>query len=235
LIVIIAAVFIVTTGILGVTRGVQGIANPVGDLVRQLVVEATPAILPSPAMIVQEIRSEPRLETTVYSFQDVLQIDRNRDLLWGAFGESLLFVAYGQVRAGIDMTQLQPSDLQVVNPTTVMVHLPDAEIFVIDLDNERSYVANRDVGFLARADAQLETMIRQEAESRMLEAALESGILAQADQEAERFISQFLNALGFTEVLFTDGPPPPVTPYVQEVPKGFVLTPVPPAAVTPAP
>jgi hypothetical protein len=133
------------------------------------------------------------------------------------------------------MTQLQPSDLQVVNPTTVMVHLPDAEIFVIDLDNERSYVANRDVGFLARADAQLETMIRQEAESRMLEAALESGILAQADQEAERFISQFLNALGFTEVLFTDGPPPPVTPYVQEVPKGFVLTPVPPAAVTPAP
>lgn len=229
------AVFGLVTGALGVARGVQNITDPVGDLVRQLVVEATPVILPSPVMVVQEINSLARLETTVYSFQDVLQIERNQDLLWGAFGESLLFVAYGDVIAGVDMAQMQPGDLQVVSPTTVVVHLPEAEVFLVDLDNERSYVANRDVGFFANADPQLETTIRQEAETRMLDAALEDGILNRADQEAEKFITDFLNALGFEEVIFTDDTPPPVTPYVQEIPKGFVLTPVPTVPVTPSP
>jgi hypothetical protein len=43
----------------------------------------------------------------------------------------------------------------------------------------------------------------------------------------------FLQGLGFEEIIFTDTTPPPVTPYVQEIPKGFVGTPVP--GLTPTP
>lgn len=224
-----AAVFMVVVTL----RGVQSVTNPVGDLVRDLVVEATPVILPNPVVVVQEINSLARLETTSYAFQDVLQIERNQDLLFGAFGENLLFVAYGEVIAGVDLSQMQPEDLQVVSPTTVMVHLPDSEIFFTRLDNERSYVANRDVGIFTNADPQLETLIRQEAEARMLEAAMGNDILETADAEAEAFMRSFLEGLGFEEVIFTDTTPPPATPYVQEIPKGFVGTPA--ATGTPAP
>lgn len=231
LVVATAAVFMLVVTL----RGVQSVTAPVGDLFRDLAVEATPVILPNPVVVVQEINSLARLETTSYAFQDVLQIERNQDLLFGAFGETLLFVAYGEVIAGVDLSQMQPTDLQVVSPTTVMVHLPDAEIFVTDLDNERSYVANRDIGIFTDADPQLETLIRQEADSRMLEAALENGILDRANGEAEAFIRSFLLGLGFEEVIFTDSTPPPAPTYVQEIPKGFVGTPTPDTAVTPVP
>jgi hypothetical protein len=225
LVVLTAAVFMVLTTL----RGVQEVTQPVGDLFRGLVVEATPVILPNPVLVVQEINTLARLETASYSVQDVLQIERNQDLLFGAFGETLLFVAYGEVIAGVDLAQLEPEDLQVVSPTTVIIHMPKAEILVSRLDNEESYVANRDVGIFTNADPQLETLIRQEAESQMVEAALADGILETADEEAKAFMRSFLEGLGFTEVIFVDSTPPPATPYVQEIPKGYVgtATPVP--------
>ncbi|MCI0578842.1 MAG: DUF4230 domain-containing protein [Chloroflexi bacterium] len=209
-------------------RGVQeGVTNPIGDLVRDLVIEATPVILPNPVVVVREINDLARLETASYTFQDVIEIERNQEMLFGAFGETLLFVAYGEVIAGVDLAQMQPEDLQVVSPTTVMIHLPEAEVFFSRLDNEQSYVANRDIGVFTDADPQLETLVRQEAERRIMEAALEAGILDRANENAEAYMREFLLNLGFEEVIFTDTTPPPVTPYVQEVPKGYAVTPVP--------
>lgn len=212
---------------LTVVKGAKSVTDPVSDLIRQLVVEATPVILPNPVVIIEEINSLARLETSSYSFQDILQIERNQDLLFGIFGESLLFVAYGDVIAGVDLSKMNPEDLQVASPTKAIVRLPEAEILVTDLDNNRSYVANRDIGLLTKGDSELETTIRQEAESRMLEAALANGILDTADEEARTFMASFLGQLGFTEVEFSTTTLPPVTPFVQELPKGFVITPGP--------
>jgi hypothetical protein len=212
---------------LTVVRGAKSVTDPVGELIRQLVVEATPVILPNPVVIIEEINSLARLETSSYSFQDILQIERNKDLLFGVFGESLLFVAYGDVIAGVDLAKMESNDLQVASPTKIIVRLPEAEIFLTDLDNDRSYVADRDIGLLTKGDADLETQIRQEAESRMLEASLENGILDRADDEARNFMITFLQQLGFTEIEFSATTLPAITPYVQELPKGFVITPVP--------
>jgi len=222
-------------GVLAAAKSAQSVTEPVGEFVRQLMAEATPVILPNPVVIVREINTLARLETMSYSFQDVIQIERNRDLLWGAFGESLLFVAYGDVIAGVDLAKLGPDDLQVTGPESIIVCLPEAEIFVTDLDNQRSYVADRDIGLFTDGNKDLETTVRREAESRMLEAAHGSNILDQAQSEAEGFIFSFLEGLGFTEVTFVDSAPPPIAPYEQEVPKGFSLTPAPPFIVTPAP
>lgn len=212
---------------LNVIQGARSVTDPVGDLIRQLVVEATPVVLPNPVVIVEEINSLSRLETSAYSFQDILQIERNQDLLFGVFGESLLFVAYGDVIAGVDLSRLSRDDLQVVSPTKVIVRLPEAEIFLTDLDNDRSYVANRDIGLLTKGNPELETLIRQEAEDQMLEAALANGILEDANEQARNFMVSFFGQLGFTEVEFSRQSIPPVTPYAQEIPKGFILTPAP--------
>jgi hypothetical protein len=234
---IVATSAVVIGIIVGVTtaRGIQAVSDPVGDLVQRLVVDATPVILPNPVVIVEEINSMARLETASYSFQDILQIERNQESLFGLFGESLLFVAYGDVIAGVDLSKMGPEDLQVVSPTKVIVRLPESELLVMDLDNERSYVADRDIGLLTKGDAELETLIRQEAEARMTEAALANGILDMANEEARSVLRGLLTELGFSEIEFVDGPIPRVTPFVPEVPKGYVLTPAPPILVTPTP
>ncbi len=66
----------------------------------------------------------------------------------------------------------------------------------------------------------------------MLEAALSNGILERADNEARSFMTAFLGQLGFSEVEFVSGEFPPITPYSQILPKGYVLTPAPDATPT---
>ena len=232
--IVIGAFFAVST-MQGIRSAADGVLDPVSDLVRQLVVDATPVILPNPVVIVEEINNLARLETQSYSFQDVLQIERNQDSLWGVFGESLLFVAYGQVIAGVDLAKMEPADIQVLSPTKVVVRLPEAEVLIATLDNQRSYVANRDRGLLAGVDAELETTVRREAESRMLDAALENGIIQGASDGAQMFIANFLSELGFTEIEFSHIELPLVTPAIPELPKGFVTTPLPPLLATTTP
>lgn len=206
----------------------RSITQPVSDLVRQLAMEATPVIMPDPVTIVHEINDLARLETASYSMQKVIRAERNNEIMWGAFGETMLFVAVGEVIAGVDLQKMQPEDLQVVDPQTVMVYLPPAEIFVATLDNERSQVVDRRTGLFVRADPQLETMLRQTAEREILEDALGSGILDRANENAQSFMRSFLNGLGFENVTFTSSTPPPAPVYQQEIPKGYVVTPVAP-------
>lgn len=221
-------IFLFTT--LAAIQGVKTITQPVSQLVQDLTTKATPVILPDPMTIVREVRQLSRLETASYSLQKVLTAQRNQDVLFGILGESLIFVAVGDVYAGIDLTKLEDEHIQITDPNTIMIYLPQAEVLHASLDNENSYVADRDQGFLASVDAQLETQVRQQAEKEILEEALSAGILAEANKNAQQSIQSFLNKLGFENVIFTDSPPPPAPPYEQEIPKGMILV-----TITPTP
>lgn len=233
---LIVGAFAVYTLVSAVRKGAEVIQNPIAALARQLVIEATPVILPDPVTIVNAINDKAELVTASYEMQKVLTAETNQEFLWGAFGENMIFVAYGEVVAGVDLTLLQPEDVVVVDPDTVMIHLPDAQVFPYPiLDNERSQVLDRETGLFADADPQLETQVRQQAEVEILAAALEAGILERADGNAEAYMQEFLLGLGFENVTFTDTIPPPADPFVQEVPKGFAVTPPPTPLVTPTP
>jgi hypothetical protein len=208
------------------------LAEPIGNFMQQLFVEATPVILPSNTTIVLEINDLARLETASVEMEKIVTAERNNDFLWGVMGESMIFVANGKVVAGVDLSQMTPEDVQVVDPVTVMVRLPQAAIFddLPALDNDKSYVADRDTGLLAGADPQLESEVRRVAEQRLREEALASGVVETAEYNAQQYMLGFLQGLGFENVIFTEDVPPTPMPYVQEVPKGFVL-----ATPTPAP
>ncbi|MFW6070509.1 MAG: DUF4230 domain-containing protein, partial [bacterium] len=194
---------------------------PVGELVRRLAVPATPVILPDPVVIVQEVKDLARLETASYGMEKVIRAERGQDVLWGALGETMIFVAHGEVIAGVDLAKMEEEDVQVVDPVTVMIYLPEAEIFNVVLDNERSYVADRDTGLLTRANPQLESEVRRSAQSELEAAAVESDILVRANENAENYMRRFLQGLGFENVIFTDSTPPPAPPFEQEAPKGY--------------
>lgn len=205
----------------------RNVTAPVGELVQRLAAPATAVILPDPVLIVQEVKDLARLETASYSLEKIVRAERGQEVLWGALGETLIFVAHGEVIAGVDLAEMEEEDIQVVDPVTVMVHIPEAEIFNVILDNERSYVADRDTGILTRADPQLETEVRRAAQQELQVAAEESDILELANENAENYMRGFLQNLGFENVIFTETTPPPAPPYEQDVPKGYVLTPAP--------
>ncbi len=161
----------------------------------------TPTIIPDPVTYINEIRALARLETIQYSVEKVITAEIGQGTFSFAFGDKLLFVAHGIVIAGIDMEKLQPSDMRFEN-SVLIVRLPPTEVFIATLDNEKSYVYDRETGLLSKGEVNLETLARQTAEEEIRKAALEDGILVQGQVNAEAFLLKFFNALGFKNVIF---------------------------------
>lgn len=209
-VVIVAAYFIVQT----VQRSAQAATAPFQQvnqanqaLQTQVsnLLNPTPTIIPDPVTYINEIRALARLETIQYSIEKVNTIEVGQGTFGSVFGDKILFVGHGTVIAGIDMSKLQPEDMRYENGV-LTVRLPPAEIFIATLDNEKSYVYNRDTGILARPDANLETLVRQDTERLILQAALDDGILEQAQINAEAYLFKFFAALGFPNTIFVENP-----------------------------
>lgn len=163
----------------------------------------TPTIIPDPVTYINEVRALSRLETIQYSVEKVITGETGGGTFQALFGDKILFVGHGTVIAGIDMAKLQPEDMRFENGV-LTVRLPPAEIFIAALNNEKSYVYDRNTGVLTRPDINLETLVRQRAEEEILKAALEDGILEQAQLNAEAYLLKFFAALGYPNTIFID-------------------------------
>jgi len=165
----------------------------------------TPTIIPDPVTYINEIRALARLETIQYSIEKVITGETGGGTFQTLFGDKILFVGHGTVIAGIDMEKLQPEDMRYENGV-LTVRLPPTEILVATLDNDKSYVYDRQTGVLTKPDPNLETLVRQRAEEEILKAAIEDGILEQAKINAEAYLFKFFSALGFPNTIFVDNP-----------------------------
>jgi len=161
----------------------------------------TPTILPDPVTIINQVRPLARLETIQYTVEKVITAEVGQGALAPLLGDKLLFVGHGYVIAGIDLQKLSEQDM-VVEEGAIKVRLPQAEVFVATLDNDKSYVYDRDTGLLRHGDINLETLARQAAEEQIRQAALDDGILAQAQANGESYIRSLLNKLGYSQVIF---------------------------------
>jgi len=180
---------------------------PINDASQRISTQAsqffnpTPTILPDPVSIINQVRPLARLETIQYSVEKIITAETGQEVFGVLFGDRLLFVAHGVVIAGVDLSKLTTEDLQIRNGI-LEITLPEAEIFVATLDNEKSYVYDRETGVFRRQDQALETLARQAAENEIREAALGDGILAQARINTEIFLERLMNDLGFEQVIF---------------------------------
>lgn len=172
----------------------------------------TPTILSS-ASVVMRIQSVARLETVTVEAERVIVAESNQGPFAFLFGEKLIFVAHGQVWAGVDLGKLQPGDIQVVSATSVVIRLPAAEVLVSKLDNQKSYVYNHDAGiFRGVGDINLESTARLAAETQITDQAVQDGLLLTARTNAENIVRNLANQMGFTEVTFLEPLPPTPTP-----------------------
>src|SRR5215211_202699 len=207
-VVLVAAYFIVQT----VRQTGQAINAPfsqVNEANRSLqtqvsnLLNPTPTIIPDPVTYINEVRALARLETIQYSIEKVITGETGGGTFQSLFGDKILFVGHGTVIAGIDMEKLQPEHMRFENGV-LTVRLPPAEVFIATLDNEKSYVYDRQTGVLSKPDPNLETQVRQVGEQEILKGALEDGILEQAQLNAEAYLLKFFAALGFPNTIFVD-------------------------------
>jgi hypothetical protein len=193
--------------VLTVQRTTQKVIQPVNDMTSSLSTQVaqflhpTPTILPDPVTIINQIRPLARLETIQYTIEKVITAETGQNALAPLFGDRLLFVGHGYVIAGIDLSKIRSEDI-AFDDGILVIKLPKPEVFVATLDNDQSYVYDRETGLLTHGDINLETAARQAAEDQIKKAALEDGILNQAQTNAEMYLESLLNELGYTQVSF---------------------------------
>ncbi len=207
LLIVAAGAYFVVQSVQESARQAQQVLQPISQANSSMqtqvadLLHPTPTIIPDPVTIIHEVRSLARLETIQYSVEKVITAEIGQGTFEFLFGDRMLFVAHGIVIAGIDMEKLGPENMQLENGA-LYVTLPPAEVFIATLDNEKSYVYDRDTGALTHGDTNLETTARQAAEQEIYKAAMEDGILDLAQQNAEHFLEKFFEALGYDNVIF---------------------------------
>lgn len=217
LIVVVILLVILVLVVWGGYALIRDIRQATGDLVSPInalgtqsaeLMNPTAVIIPDPVTIIQDIRSLARLETIHYTMEKVITAEIDYGDFGFLFNDKLLFVAHGDVIAGVDLAKMQESDLELRNGV-LYVHLPAAEVFVATLDNDKSYVYDRETGLLNHGNVDLETTARQAAEDAILQAALDDGILDQAQLNAENFLVEMFRSMGYNDVVFVQPEPTP--------------------------
>lgn len=199
----------------GIVQAVRSATRPAADVTGNLATQAstlfnpTPTIYPDSVTVVRAVRPLARLETVQYTIEKVITAEVGQGIFGPLFGDKLIFVAHGTVIAGVDLSKMTDGDVKVTPDGTAIVTLPQAEVFVATLDNDKSYVYNRDTGLFTRGDVNLETQARQAAEDEIEKAAREDGILDQAQNNAEAYLRSLILAFKVNEVVFVRATPAP--------------------------
>ena len=198
-----AGVYLVMTVQNTLSNQLAPVKEITGSLSTQVseILHPTPTIIPDPVTIIHEVRSLARLETIKYSMEKIITAETRQGIFAWLVGDSLLLVAHGEVIAGVDLIKLTPEHLRVVGDV-LYVTLPEAEIFVVAIDNQKSYIYDRDTGIFTHGEVDLETEARRAAELEIEESALEDGILDLAAQNAQSFLGRLFVDLGYAKVVF---------------------------------
>jgi hypothetical protein len=147
------------------------------------------------ATLLQQVKTLSELVTVAYVLEKVIVME---DVKW--FGENrVLMVAHGVVKAGIDLNQVGPGDLQV-SGKSILARLPPAQITDAYLDDQQTKIVERATGLLRVFDKDLEQTARQNAVDDIRRAARNNGILKDADQRARSQLTSLFHRLGFEKV-----------------------------------
>ena len=152
--------------------------------------------------VIASIQRLARLESVVYTMDKVIEGDRTSQYLPDILtGDKLLMIVHGQAVAGVDLSQVQASSVQI-DGRSVLLTMPPAQLLSVSLDNSKTRVYSRVTGLLVPADPNLESEVREKAEADLRQSALDSGILTTAEGNARATLTTMLRSLGFQQITF---------------------------------
>lgn len=145
--------------------------------------------------IVTQIQQLNQLVTVKYNIQRVVGL-REPKVPFGE--ESILLMVEGEALAGVDLKAITSRDVRYTGRRSVLMTLPRAKIFNAFLNEKHTKVWDRQITWWTPwvpYDPDLEHRARLQALDDVRNAALEMGILNEAEKNAETSIRDFLNAL----------------------------------------
>lgn len=157
------------------------------------------------SVVVQQIRGASELTTAVFAMEAVVPTTSDRTLGGYVIGSTkLLYVAYGEVRAGVDLSEITADSIELDEASSrIRITLPPPRVLDSKLDLTRSNVFDYDRGFLGLGPdnaPQLQTVAQQEALGKIVEAACAQNLLQEANTRAEVTVRQLLSTAGFATV-----------------------------------
>jgi hypothetical protein len=159
-----------------------------------------PAGYSDPAAVVTQVRRLNELATVRYTVQKVVGL---REPKYPVGEESILLVVQASVQAGVDLDKLRPEDVEIRRDRSVKVRLPPARILSVSIDEKQTKVWDRQKTWWTPwvpFSTDLEQRARMQGIEAARAAALEMGILRQAQQNAEASIRALLELSGVGEV-----------------------------------
>jgi hypothetical protein len=185
--------------LLGMWRTGSGFLNNLRSL---FTVTEPPAKVDVRSMVVQQVRGASELTTAVYSMESVVPTSRERTIGGYVIGKTtLLYIAHGEVRAGVDLATLQPEDVQITGDA-LSLRLPPPKILDSKIDVNRSKVYDYDRGFMGLGPdvaPELQELAQRETLSKIVAAACTDGVLQSANERAKLAVSQLLTTAGYSQ------------------------------------
>jgi uncharacterized protein DUF4230 len=196
----------IVLGLLVALLAVPAVARHVGTSMRNRISLAFlgrhDAIDISQPTVIASIQRLARLESVIYTMDKVVEGNRASQYLPDILtGDKLLMVVHGQAVAGVDLSQVQASNV-LIDGRSVIISMPPAELLSVSLDNSKTRVYSRITGLLVPADPNLESEVREKAETDLRQSALDSGILTTAQGNARATLTTMLHSLGFQQIIF---------------------------------
>lgn len=168
------------------------------------IITGRPLNIVSAPDVVEKIQRLNRLETVQYSLDTIVEGNESNPILPDALaGDKLLMIVHGMTIAGVDLSKLSPDSVQITEGSdgrSIRLTLPQSQVFLTTLDNDKSRVYQRDTGLFVKPDPNLESTVRQKAQAQLQQAALSDGILDAAAKNARATVTAMLEGLGFAHV-----------------------------------
>ncbi|MGF1513661.1 MAG: DUF4230 domain-containing protein [Elainellaceae cyanobacterium] len=166
------------------------------------------------AIVVSQIRGASELTTAIYTMEAVVPSSRDRVVGNFVVGRTtLLYIAHGEVRAGVDLSEIDAASV-AVDGDDLRIQLPPPRVLDYKIDVNQSKVFDYDRGFLGLgpdAAADLQSAAQQETLERIVTAACDNDLLLQANQRAETVVTQLLTTAGYASVIAETQTPNPST------------------------
>lgn len=157
-----------------------------------------------PSLIINELRKVSQLNTVIFTSSSVVPAKAERIIGDFTLGKTeLLYLAHGEVRAGIDLDELKAENISY-SATGVEITLPPPRILDSKIDVQQSRVYHYNRGFLNLGPdmaPQLQTSAQRKALKGMVAIACSEGILEEANLKSQEVVKSLLNQAGYQQVI----------------------------------
>lgn len=164
------------------------------------------------SLILQQVREASELTTAVFTMQAVVPTEQEAAVGGFVFGKTkLLYIAHGEVTAGVNLSQITAKDVQIVDGV-IQLQLPPAQVLDRKIDVNKSQVYDYNRGMLGLGPdtgPELQTLAQQQALEKITVAACQEGLLQKATDRAKLVVTQLLTTAGYKTIVVNSQPVAP--------------------------